>query len=120
MTVRVGPATNLWDVDRIVGRALEVLRLGADDPDTPRVYDSAQAACRLIDVYVDNVEPVAISQPMEAAGVQVTIELYRRKDAPFGVVDAWSQDTVAFRISGDPLAGVLMTLLPDKSRWGVA
>ena len=116
----LSPATNLWDVDRIVGRALEVLRLGPDDPDTPRVYDSAQAACLLVDVEVDHELPTAVSQLMEAAAVQCTIELYRRKDAPFGVVDAWSQDAIAFRISGDPLAGILALVRPDKTRWGVA
>lgn len=116
---RVPPATNLWDVDRIVARALEVLRLGTDDPDTPRVYDAAQAACPLIDVYVDHVEPAAVSQLMETAAVQITIELYRSKDAPFGVIDAWSQDMVAFRIPRDRLAGVLSLLDPSKTRWGV-
>ena len=85
MCLPVPRRPNLWDVDRIVGRALEVLRLGAADPDTPRVYDAAQAACRLVDVEVDHVDPTVVSQLMESTAVQCTIELYRRKDAPFGV-----------------------------------
>lgn len=116
----MAPATNLWDVDRIVGRSLEVLRLGVDDPDVPRIYDAAQTACRLVDLEVDNADPAPISQTMETAAVQMTIENYRRKDAPFGVVDAWSVDQVAFRISGDPRAGVREMLAGDKTRWGVA
>jgi len=114
------PAKNNWDVDRIVGRSLEGLRLGADDPDVPRVHDATQTACDLIDAEVDHAEPTDVSYAMEAAAVQVTIEGFRRKDAPFGVVDAWSQDMVAFRISGDPLAGVRALLANDKTRWGVA
>lgn len=117
----VPPAVSAWDTDRIVSRALEVLRLGTEDPDAPRVYDAAQAAMRLVDVYVDAVEDgLPVTPPMEAAAVQVTVEMYRRKDAPFGVIDAWSQDATAIRVSGDPLSGVLLTLLPAKARWGVS
>ena len=58
--------------------------------------------------------------PVKQATLLVAADLWKRKDAPFGVVDAWSQDMVAFRISGNPLAGVLRMLLPDKTRWGVA
>lgn len=114
------PAANLWDHAAIVAGALAVLRLEANDPDAPRVDDAAKAAESLVDAWVDHVDPTPITEPMRAGAIQVAVELYRRKDAPFGVVDAWSQDTLAFRISGDPLAGVLALLLPEKTRWGIA
>jgi hypothetical protein len=116
----VPPAVNNWDVDWIVARALEVLRLGAGDPDAPRVHDSAQAACDRIDDELDNVEPQSIPKSVEVAVVQLTVEIYRTKDAPFGVVDAWSADAVAFRIPRDRLAGIMSLLETKKHRWGLS
>jgi hypothetical protein len=54
------------------------------------------------------------------AAAHVTRELYERKDAPFGVLGAWSQDGEAMRIARDHLAGVEYLLMPYKLGWGLA
>jgi hypothetical protein len=52
--------------------------------------------------------------------VQVTVELYRRKDAPFGVLNSWSENDVGpVRIGTDPLKGVEHLLAPYAHRYGV-
>jgi hypothetical protein len=114
------PAGALWDVDDIAQRALAVLRLGPGDVDETRVQDAVVAATARIDSMLDQPEPVTPTGPMTDSAVQVTVGLYRRKDAPLGVTDAWSADTVALTVPGSPLAGVRAELLPDKARWGVS
>jgi hypothetical protein len=117
--VPVPPAANLWDVAAIATKALAVLRLGSGDVDVTRVNDAAVTATAAIDSFLDAVEPLTPTANMIARAVQVTCEEYQRPGIAWGVVNAWSEDTVAFRISGDPLAGVLIGLLPDKQRWGI-
>lgn len=112
------PATNLWDVQAIADKALAILRLGQGDVDASRVREAADTAVIKVDEYVDWVEPATPTPDMVTAAVQVTIEIYRHP--PWGVVDAWSQDAVAFRVSSDPLAGVIMTILGQKARWGIS
>jgi len=114
------PATSLWDINDVTDRALTVLRLHSGDVDEPRVGDAALVATGAVDSFVDAAEPFAPSAAMVDAAVQVTVELYRRKDAPFGTANAWSTDTVPVPVGADSLHGVLMQLLPDKERWGVA
>lgn len=114
------PAVNLWDTAAIAASALAVLRFGSGDVDEDRVKAAAVAACGLVDHQVDRLEPITPTATMTDSAVQVTIELYRRKDAPFGTTNAWSQDTVAAVLAGSPLTGVVGELLPDKERWGLA
>jgi hypothetical protein len=56
---------------------------------------------------------------VDQAMAVLTIELYRRKDAPFGVTDAWSPDGVPVQLSSDPLQGVKKRLRSLKGRCGV-
>jgi len=53
------------------------------------------------------------------AVVTLTIELYRRKDAPFGVTDSWSVDGAVLRLSSDVLRGVRSQLGKYRSRRGI-
>jgi hypothetical protein len=109
------------------------------DPDRERLELLARAACRQIDQRLEllplpgrpqyTVLPgfdVATFGTDEApedvvtAAVQLTGELYRRKDAPFGVLSAWSPTGEALRISRDHLAGVDSLLGPYVEGWGLA
>jgi hypothetical protein len=59
-------------------------------------------------------EPVLVQ-----AAVELTVEVYRTKDAPWGVLDAWSADTMPVRISSDRLRSVRTMLTPYKARFGI-
>ena len=59
-------------------------------------------------------EPVLVQ-----AAVELTVEVYRTKDAPWGVLDAWSADTVPVRISSDRLRSIRSLAIPYKERLGV-
>lgn len=111
------PAQAIWDVDDIAKRAMAVLRLDGDDVDADRVADAAAAAVEDVDTYVDRTQPAAPSARMVDAAVARTIGRYRGKDAPFGIADAWSQDTVAVDLLAPSPAPAL---LGDKERWGLA
>jgi hypothetical protein len=54
------------------------------------------------------------------ACVLALIDAYRRKDATFGIIGAWSPDGVALRVSRDWLDGVKASLQPYRVRFGVA
>ena len=114
------PAANLWDVDELVDKALAVLRFGAADVDAARIRDAATVATQVVDFCVDWSVAAVPSANMVARAVQVTCEEYQRPGVAWGVVNAWSADQIAFRISGDPLAGVREGLMVDKERWGIA
>jgi hypothetical protein len=115
------PAVQPWDTAEIASDALDILRLQPEDPDADRVVDAAVVACALVDQELDTAEPMdPIPAPVNYAAVLVTIELYRRKDAPFGVLNAWSVDDVLIRLSADTLRSVRRLLLPFKQRFGVA
>jgi hypothetical protein len=115
------PASHPWDVELVLAGALDVLRLEADDPDADRVASCVLAATDLIDQWLDYAEPLLdLPADLEVAAVNVTVELFRRKDAPFGVTDSWSVDGAVVRISSDPLRGSRALLRPFKSRRGVA
>jgi hypothetical protein len=114
------PATSAWDHGLIVDQAMAVLRLDADDRDADRIATAADEATDLIDAFLDlEVGMTTIPVVAQGAAVQVTIELYRRKDAPFGVTDAWSPDGVPVQLSSDPLQGVKKRLRSLKGRCGV-
>ena len=56
--------------------------------------------------------------PLVEAAVELAVEVYRSKDAPFGVLDAWSADAVPLRISSDRLRNVRSIAVPYKRRFG--
>lgn len=102
-----------------------VLKLSPTGPDFDRLYALAQSAGELICLHLDRYEPIpgTLPQtpppPLRFAHSHVTIELWRRKDAPFGVLNAWSTDDVAVRIGNDPLAGIIPVIEPYRSHWGL-
>jgi len=117
------PAANTWNVAAIAAGAIAVLRLeGAGDPDVDRVETAAVVATGLLDAELD--ADVAVDATTNAvlatAAVQVTVELYRRKDLPFGTGGAWSPNETPYSVEGDPVAGVRAMTLPWKQRWGLA
>jgi hypothetical protein len=119
-------AVPVWvDEDQVLADVLDVLRLPAADDDSDRIAALIPAAAALIETYLDrDTAPLEAAPPMHpliaVAMTNCTIELYRRKDAPFGVLNSWSSDEMVVRISTDPLRGVLKILLPLKLQFGVA
>ena len=63
--------------------------------------------------------PASIPSPVFDAAVNLTVELYRRKDAPFGVTDSWGLDGASIRLSSDVMKGTASMLAPYKARWGI-
>ena len=118
------PAANPWDVTEVAERALDVLRLDPSDMDAGRVEAKAAEAVALIDAELDMVTPYATAASIPAsvfgAAVTLTVELYRRKDAPGGITDSWSADGTYLRLSADVMKGVKSVLRPYKARRGVA
>jgi hypothetical protein len=119
----VDPPHGAWcDDARAVADAMAILKLPAGDPAEEQLEVAAASACEKITAFLDRDDDdpiVGDPSALRTAHAQVTIELYRRKDAPFGVLNAWSADEVPLRISNDPLRGVHKLLLPYKSGWGV-
>lgn len=113
----VDPAQVLVDV-------LDVLRIDPTDDDADRIEQLIPTAADLIETFLDrDTDPLPAAPPMHplvrTGMTNVTIELFRRKDAPFGVLNAWSADEGPVRITTDPLRGVRKILLPLKQRFGV-
>jgi hypothetical protein len=122
----------------IAAGALTQLRVSGADHDRGRIESKVPAALIAIDLDLElravagriayEVQPghVVVTFPaalvpasiLEAA-VQLTVELYRRKDASFGVLNAWSPTGEALRISRDQLAGVDSLLAPFREGWGI-
>jgi hypothetical protein len=127
MTATFPPAAPPWDGDptKLVEFARVRLNLAANDPDLPWLAQLADAVVELIREYVDGP-----SAPVDAGGnvlpsvttssVLALIDAYRRKDATFGIIGAWSPDGVALRVSRDWLDGVKASLQPHRARFGVA
>ncbi len=115
------PSTGL--IGRVRDGALYLLKLTGDSPDASRVTDLAEMCLELIHdrigatVYYDE---TTVPTPVVEAAAVATSEMYRRKDAPFGITGAWSQEGENLRISRDPLAGVEHLLAPYKAGWGIA
>lgn len=114
-----------WRVehDTIVSRALAVMRMStASEPDLQRVSDAANTAGNLIDLRLDRCTPLPVVTPwpIMAAAVEGTVEVYRRKDAPFGTVGGWADQAAALPIYPDPLSGVYHLIDPYRQRMGVA
>lgn len=121
---RGDPVPGTWcDDDRALADALRVLRLPGSDIDVERLTPCVATACELISAFLDRPDddPVAGDpSALRTAHYMVAVELYRRKDAPFGVLNAWSPDEGTTRIPTDPLRGVYHIVLPYKADWGVA
>lgn len=114
------PAALPWDVDAVAEAALDILRLDPSDQDAARITAAATSATELVDVYLDNeIAPASIPTPVFDAAVNLTVEQYRRKDAPFGVTDAWGIDGASIRLSSDVMKGTASMLARYKARWGI-
>ena len=125
MSARAIAVDQTWCDDvQAVNDALTILALPTSAANQNMLRPFAESACQLISNFLDRLTPFGAPgvapAPLRTAHAQVTCELYRRKDAPFGVLNAWSQDEVAVRIGNDALAGVKPSILPYKERWGLA
>ena len=112
------------DPDQVLTDVLAVLRKTPSDVDADRLEELIPTAAELARAYLDrDTDPLPPAPPMHplvrTAMTNLTIELYRRKDAPFGVLNAWSPDEVAVRISSDPMRGIVHILLPLKKKFGI-
>lgn len=110
------------DVPTIADAALTVMRRTLTDPDRAMVERYALTAALLVDDYLDRGEVPFTEAPAPVldATVQVTIELYRRKDAPFGVLNNWSDSDIGpVRVPVDWSKGVEYLLDPYAWRFGV-
>ena len=113
------PAVLLWDVDAVALAALDILRLDPADEDAERITTAADSATALVDSMLDYaVAPADIPGPVFDAAVTLTVELFRRKDSPFGVTDSWSVDGASIMLSSDVYRGVRSMLTRYKSRFG--
>lgn len=115
------PVANVWDLNEITAQALAVLRLGPGDVDVACIEEAALVATIRLDPYLDAVEAVDTTTlpDLVQGAVELTIEVYRTKDAPWGVLDAWSADTIPMRISSDRLRSIRSLVIPRKQRWGI-
>jgi len=114
------PAPLPFDIPAIAAAALDILRLDPTDDDADRVQAAAAVACELVALELDYpVAPATVPAPVEDAAVTLTVELYRRKDAPFGLTDSWSVDGASIRISSDVMRGVSSELARYRARWAV-
>lgn len=122
----------------IAAAALEQRRLAGDDMDAARLTSKVPAACAAIDqrldlrpiagrvVYVVGGVPVIayaagdVPSPIVDAAVQLTLDLYDRKDARFGVLASASATFgEPVRVSRDQLAGIESLLEPFVEGWGI-
>jgi hypothetical protein len=122
----------------VAAEAASRLRLTSRDPDRD-LTGRARAAMRAIDGRLDlrasagrlsyPVSDVAVAWTYPVGGtppdvleaaVQLCMDLYRRKDAAFGVLNAPSLSGEPVRISRDQLAGVESLLAPYVEGWGFA
>ena len=116
------PAANVWDVADIATQALAVLRMDTNDVDAARVNTAAKVVTTgPIDHFLDYATPInATAVPSLVQGaVELTIEEYKRPGVAWGILDAWSADTVPVRISSDRLRSVRSLIIPYKARFSV-
>lgn len=115
----------VWvDPDQVLIDVLDVLRKTSSDVDADRIEALIPTAADLVQAYLDrDADPLPDAPPMHplvrTAMTNLTVELFRRKDAPFGVLNAWSPDDIALRVSSDPLRGIVGILLPLKKGFGI-
>lgn len=114
------PARGPWIVEDVANAALDVLRLDPTDDDAARITVDADRATRLVDLELDEETAPTVVDPLAfGAAVTLTIELYRRKDSPFGITDSWSVDGASIRVSSDVMRGVRSELAKLRGRWAV-
>ena len=121
------PAAPPWNGDpvELVEYARVRLALNVNDPDLPWLGQLADAVIALVDEYIDDPGDPFNTRPPVAPAVTTScilalIDAYRRKDATFGIIGAWSPDGTALRVSRDWLDGVKAALQPYRVRFGVA
>jgi hypothetical protein len=121
VSTSVAPFARLpWDVDEVANAALDILRLDADDEDAARILVDAETATELVDAELDYaVAPTTVPRAVIDAAVNLTIELYRRKDAPFGITDSWTVDGASIRLSNDVMRTTRSMLTKHKKRFGI-
>lgn len=119
MTADPGYVLPTWgDPVVIAAAAMAILDLPTGDPATDQVEAAATSALLLVDGYLGTPDepwpvPSTAPGPVTEATVLVTVELFRRKDATFGVLNTWaSADFGPVRISTDWLKGVESMLHP--------
>jgi hypothetical protein len=111
------------DVEETTGNVLEILRLDAADSDEPRVRtDVCTAAAAMMD-FLDRTTPLPGPPPpwvLQYAVEQFAIELYRRKDAPFGLMNTSLAIDSPVSFDGLPhLQPVMPLILRYRQRFGV-
>lgn len=119
LEVPSAPQANVWDIETIADAALGRLRMQSTDADADRVTAAAVVATYLLDAELDVpvTDPpsplVAATLPLLVdAAVELTVEVYQRKDAQFdGVVGIDPTDAVA---------SVRAQVGSQKRRWGIA
>ena len=121
------PAAPPWDGSptALVEYARQRLGLSPTDPDLPWLGMLADSVIALVDEYLDSPDPPfnttgPVPPALTSSCVLALIDAYRRKDATFGIIGAWSPDGVALRVSRDWLDGVKAALQPYRQRFGVA
>lgn len=117
--------TGFGDPVMVAEAAMAVLRLQTGDIDEARLASKARVALAEIAIFLDSdgstAWPDPLPEPLTDAAVSLTVELYRRKDAPFGVLNAWSPDDIGpVRIAADWLIPIAYQVNPYKQRWGLA
>ena len=120
------PAAPPWDGDptKLVEYARVRLTLSPTDPDLPWLAQLADAVVELVALYLDPgagaTPPATVPPSVTTSSILALIDAYRRKDATFGIIGAWSPDGTALRVSRDWLDGVKAALQPFRVRFGVA
>jgi hypothetical protein len=123
VTVTAPDVSVWWDAATVSAAALAQLRLTDGDVDAGRVVSAVDPAGQRINQYLDRDPADAYTTATAPAQlqddiVQVTVELYRRKDAPPTSIDgmlagSWRPQSV------DPLAGVRSSLDKFRTRRGI-
>jgi len=108
----------------VADEARRVMRMDPADPDAYRVEAAATATLELVEGYLDrDDDPIGPPAPnaLRVACVNTTVEMYRRKDAPFGVLDSWSTSSEfgPVRIGTDWLKGVEYLIDPYRNSFGI-
>lgn len=127
MTTTPGFDVPAWgNPTAIAAAAMGVLDLQPGDPAQPQVENAATVALLLVDEYLGTPDiawpdPTKAPAPVLEATVLATVELYRRKDATFGVLNTWSSaDFGPVRIGSDWLKAVESLLHPYmRDHYGV-
>ena len=120
-----GPSmgTPAWLDPAIADQALATMHLKPGDPDAEVAKAGVGVAAQLVDTYVGvgsmptrepNTDGLELApEPVQQAVLIVGVEMYRRRDAAFGVLNAYNQsDFGPVRISTDWLKGVESLLRP--------